>query len=81
MEAKETRKVFVTMWRGTAVAIPLLQFGHDFVPEGYLEKDVEVVRHWTDYQLATWLRSRGVPIVDPSLITSGTVISNRNALS
>lgn len=77
---RETEYVFVTMWHGSAIKVPLLQHETgEVIPEGYLERDEEIVRRWLDYKLAMQLRQSGVPVVSPSLLMAGIVIQSRSA--
>jgi hypothetical protein len=71
-----TGLVFVTTWRGKPVKLRLLSYGNDLVPEGFLDRDVEVVGRWMDYMLATVLRRQGTRVASPNLIMAGTVMQN-----
>ena len=79
MDGERTDQVFVTMWKGKAVVIPLLKYGNDVVPEGFFGNDVELVRRWMDFKLATQLRRERKPVVDLDLIMSGSVVPDRPA--
>jgi len=79
MDGERTDQVFICMWKGKAIVVPLLKYGNDVAPEGFFENDVELVRRWMDYQLADRLRHEGTPIIDPNLIMSGSVVPDRPA--
>jgi hypothetical protein len=77
---ESTKKLFVTLWSGRVVEIPL--FKHecgDIVPEDF-RIDVEITRRWMDHLLKNQLRRAGVPIVSASLIMSGEVIERERIL-
>ena len=77
---QSTGFIFATTYYGRAVALPLMRTETgDIVPEGYAERDAEVVRRWMDFRLAEQLRREGVPLVDLDLLTAGTVVPDQPA--